>query len=436
MQLTGLLWGQRLLRKVDFPTAEVLGPEASVDEIKDLIKKCGQVFIKPIFKGGVGKKGKSGLIGRVSDITTALSEKERLYFAEHTFGNSVAKADGVTFEGGVPAKHEVYFSISDSTVFRAPTMTITHHGGVDIEELPEGKIKEVPFDPLTGLKSFHVSNALEELGAPVEIISPLVQNLPRLWTLYNNYGMNMLELNPIRMSPNKRGRLVPVACDFKGSFDIDDPAWARLDMPPHLFASNFSEFEQEINQLRTYQGQSDVFVMNPKGTITAPTFGGGANALVTELLGDRATISSDFGGNPPYEKMREISKIVFKYWLAQSNVLFIIGGKANNTDIYETFRAMADALREYFQSNAPTPLFVVIGRGGPNLVRGMAYMRDTLDQLKLPYRIFGHDSAMSEVVNFALAADKWMVEEGSSLVASALGIETSGSSTKDKLQPA
>ena len=107
MQLTGLLWGSKLLKPVEFPCADVLGPEASVDEIKDLIKKKGQVFIKPIFKGGVGKKGKSGLIGRASDIATALKEKERLYFAEHPAG--AGKADGVTFEGGVPAKNEVYF---------------------------------------------------------------------------------------------------------------------------------------------------------------------------------------------------------------------------------------------------------------------------------------------------------------------------------------
>ena len=417
MQLTGLLWGHRLLKLVEFPSAEVLGPEASTDEIKALIKKCGQVFIKPVFKGGVGKKGKSGLIGRASDIGAALKEKERLYFVEHIHGNTTAKADGVTFEGAVPAEHEVYFSIADSTVYRAPTMTITHHGGMDIEELPKDKIKEVPFDPLTGLKSFHVSNALQDLGAPSEIISPLVQNLPKLWTLYSNYGLSTFELNPIRMSPDKNGRLVPVACDFKAAFDIDNPAWKRLELPAHLFASDYSEFEQEINQLRTYQGQSDVFVMNPKGTITAPTFGGGANALVTELLGDRATISSDFGGNPPYEKMFQISRIVNKYWLKQSNVLFIIGGKANNTDIYETFRAMADALREYFNSKGPTPLFVVIGRGGPNLIRGMAYMKDTLDSLRLPYRIFGHDRAMSEVVNYALNIDKWMEKEGRKVLA-------------------
>ena len=140
MQLTGLLWGGKLLNKVEYPSATVLGPEASTDEIKDLIQKCGSVFIKPIFKGGVGKKGKSGLIGRASDITTALAEKERLYFCEHVHGTTKAKADGVTFEGSVAAEHEVYFSISDSTLFRAPTMTITHHGGVDIEELPEDKI--------------------------------------------------------------------------------------------------------------------------------------------------------------------------------------------------------------------------------------------------------------------------------------------------------
>ena len=420
MQLTGLLWGGKLLKRVGFPTSEVLGPEASVDEIKALIEKHGMVFIKPIFKGGVGKKGKSGLIGKAEDIETALKEKERLYFCEHNVGGSVSKSDGVTFEGGVPAKYEVYFSITENTVYRTTTMTITHHGGVDIEELPEDKIKNVPFDPLTGLKAFHVSNALEELKAPAEIISPLVQNLPKLWDLYNNYGMTTLELNPIRMMPSKRGRLVPVACDFKGSFDIDDPAWMRLDLPSHLFASDLSSFEQEINQLRTYQGQSDVFVINDKGSITAPTFGGGANAMVSELLGDAATISSDFGGNPPYAKMNQISQIVFKYWLEQSNVLFVIGGKANNTDIYETFRAMADALRWYFNTYGPRPIFAVIGRGGPNLIRGMAYMKDTLEALGIPYRIFGHDSAMSEVVNYAMKVNNWMVKEGKEIIAKKL----------------
>ena len=422
MQITGMLHGARLLEFAGFPTTEVLGPGASEEEIKAMLDKHGLVFVKPVFKGGIGKKGKAGLLGRAKDLKTALAEKERLYFAEHQHGNVRAKANGVTFEAGVPAEHEVYFSITDSTRYRAPMMTLTHLGGVDIEELDKQHVATVPFDPLTGLKAFVVANALTEIGAPKEIISPLVQQLPKLWELFHNFGMTTLELNPIRMRTDKKGRLTPVACDFKCGFDRDDPRWLRLKLPPHLFAVDHSDFEQEINQLRTHQGQSDVYVINPNGTMLAPTFGGGANSLVTEMLGDDAIISSDFGGNPPYEKMKEVARICFRHWLKQANVLFIIGGKSNNTDIFETLRAMADALREHFSAHGPTPLYVVLGRGGPNLVRGMGALRDTCDALGLPYRLFGFDSDMSEVIQYAKQADAWMKAGGRDQVAASLGL--------------
>jgi succinyl-CoA synthetase beta subunit len=422
MQVTGMLYGAKLLQFVDFPTTEVLGPSASEEEIGALIARHKLIFIKPVFKGGVGKKGKAGLIGKATDLRTALKEKERLYFVEHRHGNQVAKANGVTFEAGVPAEHEVYFSITDSTHFRAPTMTLTHHGGMDIEELDKSQVAMVPFDPLTGLKAFVVANALSDLGAPKQIISPLVQHLPKLWELYHDHGMSTLELNPIRMREDRLGRMTPVACDFKCGFDRDDPRWRRLNLPASLFAVDYSAFEQEINQLRTYQGQSDVYVINDQGTILAPTFGGGANSLVTQMLGDDAIISSDFGGNPPYAKMKEVARICFKHWIRQSNVLFIIGGKSNNTDIFETFRAMADALREHFSQHGATPLYVVVGRGGPNLVRGMGALRDTLEALGLPYRFFGFDSDMSEVVLHAKKVDAWMKDGGREQVARSLGL--------------
>ncbi len=88
MQVTGMLHGAKLLQFAGFPTSEVLGPDASEGEIKALIDRHGPVFIKPVFKGGVGKKGKAGLLGRAKDLKTALKEKERLYFAEHRVGNN------------------------------------------------------------------------------------------------------------------------------------------------------------------------------------------------------------------------------------------------------------------------------------------------------------------------------------------------------------
>ncbi len=422
MQVTGMLFGRRLLGHVGFPATEVLGPDASEDDIHGLIDRYGLIFVKPVFKGGVGKKGKAGLIGKACDLETALAEKERLYFAEHRHGNAYAKANGVTFEAGVPAEHEVYFAITDDSRYRAPTMTLTHRGGVDIEELDKTEIATVPFDALTGLKAFVVANALSDIGAPKEIISPLVQHLPKLWELMHHYGMTTLELNPIRMRQERNGRLTPVACDFKCGFDRDDPRVARLGLPDQLFASDVSAFEQEVNQLRTHQGQSDVFVINNQGTILAPTFGGGANSLVTEVLGDSAIISSDFGGNPPYEKMKAVASICYRHFLAQTHVLFIIGGKSNNTDIVETFRGMGDALREHFAAHGPVPLYVVVGRGGPNLVRGFGNLADTLDSLGLPYRFFGFDSAISEVVNYAKDVDAWMRAGGRAEIARSLGI--------------
>jgi succinyl-CoA synthetase beta subunit len=436
MQITGMFYGSRLLKFAGFASSEVLGPDASEEQIKALIERYGSIFIKPLFKGGIGKKGKAGLIGRAVDLKTALKEKERLYFVEHRHGNQCVKANGVTFEGAVPAEHEVYFSITDATQYRAPTMTLTHRGGVDIEELERSQIAQVPFDPLTGLKAFVVANALSDLDAPKELISPLVQNLPKLWELYHNFGMTTLELNPIRMRADAKGRLTPIACDFKCGFDRDDARWQRLDLPAHLFAVDYSDFEQEINQLRTYQGQSDVYVVNSRGTILAPTFGGGANSLVTEMLGDDAIISSDFGGNPPYAKMKEVARICFRHWLKQSNVLLIIGGKSNNTDIFETFRAIADALREHFSTHRPSPLYVVVGRGGPNLVRGMAAMRDTLDALGVPYSFFGFDSDMSEVVSHARRINDWMRNEGREQLAARLGSDRAGEGAPGACQAA
>ena len=226
------------------------------------------------------------------------------------------------------------------------------------------------------------------------------------------------------MRPGRGGRLTPVACDFKCGFDRDDPRAARLGLPASLGTADVSEFEQEVNQLRTHQGQWDVFVINEKGTILAPTFGGGANSLVTQVLGEQAIVSSEFGGNPPYGKMKEVASICYRHFLKQSNVLFIIGGKSNNTDIYETFRGMGDALREHFSKHGPTPLYVVVGRGGPNLVRGMGNLAETCDALGLPYRFFGFDSAISEVVNYAKKVDLWMRDGGRAEVARTLGLDT------------
>jgi hypothetical protein len=52
----------------------------------------------------------------------------------------------------------------------------------------------------------------------------------------------------------------------------------------------------------------------------------------------------------------------------------------------------------------------------------MGALRDTCDALGLPYRLFGFDSDMSEVIQYARQADAWMKDGGRERVAAALGL--------------
>jgi succinyl-CoA synthetase beta subunit len=411
MQISGLRYGSRLLDLVEFPYPKFLLGSATREEVQSMIDAKGKIVVKPLFSGGVGKKGKAGLVKIAKSYDEAMIAKEALYFAQHKYGSKIVRANGVTFEEFVDSEIELYFSITDSTAERKPIFTITPHGGVDIEELPDDMKRTIWIDPFIGIKSFDVTNALIDLGCPDKFISPLVQNLPKLWDIYYNFGVTTLELNPIRLK-KVGASYITVACDLKAAFDQDNPEWKRIGLPPSIFLSETTKFETEINKLRTYQGQSDVVEINPTGTIIPFMFGGGANSAATQTLGTKAIFASDFGGNPPYEKMYEISKIVFDNFLERTNVLLLIGGKANNTDIYVTFKGTFDALRDYMAENGNKPIYTVIGRGGPNTIQGMFYAKDILDTLKLPYKMFGFDTSMIQVIEYAKKIDAWWGESG------------------------
>jgi hypothetical protein len=52
----------------------------------------------------------------------------------------------------------------------------------------------------------------------------------------------------------------------------------------------------------------------------------------------------------------------------------------------------------------------------------MAALRDACDQLGLPYRFFGFDSDISQVIRYAQEADAWMKAGGRARVAERLGL--------------
>jgi len=57
-------------------------------------------------------------------------------------------------------------------------------------------------------------------------------------------------------------------------------------------------------------------------------------------------------------------------------------------------------------------------------VRGMGALAETCDSLNLPYRFFGFDSAISEVVIYTKKVDEWMKAGGRKEIAKHLGLST------------
>ena len=120
---------------------------------------------------------------------------------------------------------------------------------------------------------------------------------------------------------------------------------------------------------------------------------------------------SDFGGNPPYERMKKTAEICFRHKLADASLLLILGGKANNTQIDITFASIADALQEWSDEHGPRKIPVIIGRGGPGLVQGFASMKKTLENLGMPYVFFGPDTPLTLVAQYAARLAKQVKKE-------------------------
>ena len=225
-------------------------------------------------------------------------------------------------------------------------MTISLAGGMDVEEVPDDKKITFPVDVYKGLDAYQASEALRKLGCPAKVVSSLSRNLVELWDMFIATGMRMCEVNPWRITPAGK----PYVCDFKAVFDEANVKFQNLGLRLPEYPANLTPFEEEMSAWNAsdHRGQAHVAELGGK-KILPILFGGGASTIIIETLlanGGDPIFLSDFGGNPPYERMYGTAKICFAHHLADAKGVLILGGKANNTLIDVTFKAIADALQD------------------------------------------------------------------------------------------
>ncbi len=396
---------RELAPRYAIPVPEFLEGPAERKAIQECLSRWKCAIAKAdILAGG---RGKAGLMERVDSVSDAVRAMKRLAAAE--LKGRLARTAYLVED--VPAKHEVYTAITYDSRSLSPAITVSLRGGMDVESIPETDKRTRPVDVYQGLDAYQAGELLETLDCPRPIISPLARALVNLWDMFITSGMKMCEVNPWRITPDNR----PLACDFKAVFDEANFKHRNLELELPEYPENVTEFQEEMDRWNTasYQGQAHASDLGGKGVLPI-LFGGGASTIIVETLmqsGGDPMFLSDFGGNPPYERMRGTAAICFKHKLAQASVLLILGGKANNTRIDVTFQAIADALAEHAPLRT-AELPVIVGRGGPRLVQGLLALQRTLSELGWPYTIFGHDTPITMVAQYAGQLSKYLTPHG------------------------
>jgi len=386
---------EKLAGRFEIPVPDFLVEPASPSDVKSKLEAWGSGIVKPDVL--TGKRGEAGTVRVVQDPHEAVQLLKKVAATEVS-GQQPRTAYMVE---AVPAEFEAYSAILYDSRFLSPSLTLSLKGGVDVEGI-SGKDKvTVPVNVYQGLNAYQASDALTRLGLEGKANSRLALCLVKQWDMFISTGMQMCEINPWRVCAD--GSVY--ACDLKAVFDDANFKFHDLQSALPEYPTLTEPFEDEMTAWAAASHRGQAHVSNLGGKRILPIlFGGGASTIIietlTQLNGDPMFLS-DFGGNPPYERMKKTAEICFRHKLADASLLLILGGKANNTQIDVTFAAIADALEEWVEENGPVDIPVVIGRGGPGLVQGFAAMKKTLDNLGMPYVFFGPDTPITLVAAYA-----------------------------------
>ncbi len=395
-RITELTFLRQLAHRFDLPVPEHLEAGISRAVVREALERWGgKGVVKPdIMSGG---RGKAGAITVVDNAPEALAALKRTAAVE--VGGRQARTAYLT--RFVPSDRQVYTAITYDSRFLGPAFTLSMKGGVDIESVGADDKRTIPVDVFKGLDAYEVSDVLTALGCPGALVSVLSRTFVNLWDMFISTGQRMCEVNPWRIDPDGR----PWACDFKGIFDEANYKLKNPDLDFPEYPETVTEFEEEMHEWNraSYRGQAHVSDLG--GRLILPLlFGGGASTIICETLytaGGSPIFLSDFGGNPPYERMYGTARRCFDHYLPTAALMLILGGKANNTAIDVTFKAVGDALSDHFEQRGRREIPVVIGRGGPGMVPGFIAMREKLESLRLPHVMFGHDTPITLVAEYA-----------------------------------
>ncbi|PIR03284.1 MAG: hypothetical protein COV60_01145 [Candidatus Magasanikbacteria bacterium CG11_big_fil_rev_8_21_14_0_20_43_7] len=357
-----------------------------------------------------GKRGKNNAIRFCNSVEGVVHVQHVVdeLFSMDVRGQYVAS---VRIEEKLDIAEEQYLSITYDTNAKQPVLVYSREGGVDIEDVEEGKIWKIPLD----IRDTEINlDTFADFRLQTTDFRQIEDVIKNLWNVFLEEDCRLVEINPLVKT--KRGEWVAadakVAIDddafFRHSFGYKDRLREKGKDPEAM--TNWEDFElrtmlgrpptereiavAEIDKgEKYYQGTAGKYI-EMDGDIATLFIGGGASIANMDAL-KRAGLEpanyTEYSGNPPREKVYELTKIVVSKPGLRG--LWIAGAVSNFTNVKETFMGTADALAEVMPKYP-----IVVRRDGPFGKEGREYFMNFAKEKGLNVTWLGKDVSMSESV--------------------------------------
>ena len=267
-----------------------------------------------IHAGGRGKAGGVRIarsLDEVQGIAATLLGKQLVTYQNAPDGQPVNQ---VLVEETLAIERELYLSLLVDREAERIAVVASASGGMEIEEVARvspAKILKTHCDPVNGLMPYQCRELAFGLGLKAEAFQDFIQLLPRLYTLFVDSDLSLLEINPLIVT--QENRVLPLDCKMS----VDDnalyrqKALAALNDMSQIDAKEAAAIDAGINYIAL------------SGNIGCMVNGAGLAMATMDLIklhGGEPANFLDVGGGATAETVAKAFKII----LADANVKAVL----------------------------------------------------------------------------------------------------------------
>ncbi|EAL3219726.1 ADP-forming succinate--CoA ligase subunit beta [Campylobacter coli] len=204
--------------------------EEAVENAKELGGSVWAVKAQ-IHAGGRGLGGGVKIAKNLDEVKDYASKILGMNLVTHQTGPEGKLVQKLYIESGANIVKEYYLAILFNRMAEQITIIASSEGGMDIEkvakESPE-KIAKVGIDPQIGFKMFHGLEVAKVLGLDKDESKKLISMIAKLYKLYMDKDINMLEINPLIKTAEGDFYALDAKCSFDDSALYRHPEIAEL----------------------------------------------------------------------------------------------------------------------------------------------------------------------------------------------------------------